>query len=403
MRREMGIMEKVVSRFRLFTFMYWAMILGIAGMYTMYIQQKGFSKEEISIVISVFTLSSLVGQSFIGYLVDKFKNIKKIMIICMSVGLVVGLGLNLATQHWHVYVLIFIWGFFVYGSTSLSEAWTMHALRAYDAQRNFGRVRGFGSIGYGFSGIALGVLLQRYSWTILSWYLIVTTLLTIVIIASINDNYKNNDNIKIEKVTFKEGLNQIIRIKPLVAMVAIIFTYSFVVRGIYSYLGLLVSDLGGGASSLGFTYFFDAAPEIITFFLASKLLTKFHSITLVFAAFVLQIIRLSVILIFNNTTAVMVMGVFSGFAFGLLAASYKTYIYDLAPAKYKASCLSLSESIIGLSGIISAPIFGIVFTKFGMNRAILFGLALEVIAAVLLFIKIIKSKVTRKEVKNIRS
>lgn len=393
----MGIIGKVINKFRVFTFMYWAMVLSMTGMYTMYIQQKGFSKEEISIVITIYTLCSLVGQIFIGYLVDKFKNVKRIMLASIVMGLVVGIGLNFATEHWHIYVLIFIWAFFISGTSSLSEAWTMHALSAYGEQRNFGRVRGFGSIGYALSGVLLGVLLQRYSWKVFSFYIIASVLITIIIMLTIKDNYKIKHAKKSEKVSFKEALNQIFRIKPLMVMVSIVFIYNFVLKGIYSYLALLISDFGGGALSLGFTYFFDAGPEIVTFFLASKLLKKFHSVTLVFAAFVLQIIRFSVILIFNNTIAVMIMGVFSGFAFGLLAASYKTYIYELAPDKYKASCLSLSESIIGVSGIISAPIFGIVFAKFGTVYAILFGLALEVISAIILFISIIKTNVRRKE------
>jgi predicted MFS family arabinose efflux permease len=174
-------------------------------------------------------------------------------------------------------------------------------------------------------------------------------------------------------------------------MIIIMFTYNFAMKGIYSYLGILVGDFGGGALSLGLTYFFDASPEIITFFLADRLLKKFHSKNLILVAFVLQIIRLTVILIFNNAIAVISMGVLSGFAFGLVAASYKTYIYNLAPAMYKASCLSLAESIIGLSAIISAPIFGFVFVRFGTNSAILFGLIINIIAA-LVMVKDVLSK-----------
>lgn len=36
-------------------------------------------------------------------------------------------------------------------------------------------------------------------------------------------------------------------------MITIIFMYNFVLKGIYNYLGVLVSDYGGGAASLGFT------------------------------------------------------------------------------------------------------------------------------------------------------
>jgi MFS transporter, PPP family, 3-phenylpropionic acid transporter len=381
----MVIINKDIKRFRMFMFFYWAMILSVTGMYTMYISHLGFSKKEISIAVTIYTIAGLVGQSYIGYLVDKFRCIKKIIFVSVSMGLAVGIGIIFAKLNWQIYMLLFIWGFFVAGTNSLTDAWCINTLKSYNEQRNFGRVRGFGSIGYGISGAFLGLLLQQFGWRIYQWYIIASIFIILLIIYKMTEKSivesKKLDEEERSKISLREALREIIKIRPLMGMIAIMFVYSFVMRGIYSYLGVLVGDYGGGALSLGLTYFLDASPEIVTFFLATKLLKRFHSKSLILAAFVLQIIRLSVILIFSNALAVMSMGVLSGFAFGLVAASYKTYIYELAPAKYKASTLSLAESIIGLSAIISAPIFGFVFAQFGTSSAILFGLIINMIAA----------------------
>jgi MFS transporter, PPP family, 3-phenylpropionic acid transporter len=384
----MIIISKDIRRFRLYMFFYWAMMLSVVGMYTMYISQRGFSKREISIAVTIYTISGLIGQSFIGYLVDKFGGIKKIIFTSISMGLLVGIGFPFAKLNWQIYLLVGIWGFFVYGINPLSDAWCINILKKYEQQRNFGRIRGFGSIGYGISGVLLGILLQKFGWKIYSWYIVASVIVVLIIIYNmsdkINDELHKQNSGDSSKVSFSEALREIVKVKPLVVMVAIMFIYNFATRGIYSYLGILVGDYGGGALSLGLTYFFDASPEIITFFLTAKLLKKYQSKSLIFVAFILQIIRLSVILIFSNAVAVMSMGVLSGFAFGLVTASYKTYIYELAPSKYKASCLSLAESIIGISAIISAPIFGFVFSQLGTNSAILFGLIVNVIAALVM-------------------
>jgi MFS family permease len=391
----MVIINKDIKRFRMFMFFYWAMILSVTGMYTMYISHLGFSKKEISIAVTIYTIAGLVGQSYIGYLVDKFRCIKKIIFVSVSMGLAVGIGIIFAKLNWQIYMLLFIWGFFVAGTNSLTDAWCINTLKSYNEQRNFGRVRGFGSIGYGISGAFLGLLLQQFGWRIYQWYIIASIFIILLIVFKMTEKTivesKKLDEEERSKISLREALREIIKIRPLMGMIAIMFVYSFVMRGIYSYLGVLVGDYGGGALSLGLTYFLDASPEIVTFFLATKLLKRFHSKSLILAAFVLQIIRLSVILIFSNALAVMSMGVLSGFAFGLVAASYKTYIYELAPARYKASTLSLAESIIGLSAIISAPIFGFVFAQFGTSSAILFGLIINVTAA-LAMLKSVLSK-----------
>lgn len=395
----MVTIRKDIIKFRTFMFVYWAMILGMAGMYTMYIAQLGFTKKEVSITVTLYTICAIIGQSFIGYLIDKFKYIKRIMFLVISMGLLIVIGLLYAKVNWQVYVLISLWGFFLSGSNSIADAWCIDTLKSYGEQRNFGRVRGFGSIGYGLSGSFFGLLLQRFGWKIYHWYLIIAILITLLTIYMMNDSHRMRFNeshaseskVK-EEISVREALSEMIKIKPLIAIIAIIFTYTFVIRGIYSYLGVLIADYGGGAASLGFTYFFDATPEVVTFFLASRLMRKFKSKGLIFAAFLLQIIRLSVILIFNNALAVMLMGVFSGFAYGLIASSYKTYIYELAPAKYKVSCMSLSESIIGISGIVSAPIFGFMFTNFGTNIAIGLGLIIYIILALIMGISLFNEK-----------
>jgi MFS transporter, PPP family, 3-phenylpropionic acid transporter len=384
------IIRKDINKFRVFMFIFWAMILGMAGMYTMYLAQLGFSKKEVSICVTLYTVSGIIGQSFVGYLVDKYKSIRKIMFLVISTGLLVATGLVFAKVNWQIYLLISMWAFFISGSIPLSDTWCIDTLKFYGEQRNFGKIRGFGSIGYGLAGSFFGLLLQRFGWKIYNWYLIIGVLSTLLVIYMMKDshridfNEKHEANNRQENISIGEALWEIFKIRPLILTIGIIFIYTFVVRGIYSYLGVLIGDYGGGAASLGFTYFFDATPEVVTFFLASKLIKKFKSKGVIFAAFLLQIVRLSVILIFNNAMAVILMGVLSGFAYGLIASSYKTYIYELSPAKYRVTCISLSESIIGISGIISAPVFGFIFTKFGTNAAIAFGLIIYVLLAIIM-------------------
>ena len=367
------------------------MMLSMSGMYTMYIIQAGFSKAEISITVSIFTFSSLIGQYIIGYITDRFKCVKKILFISIFISLIGTTALIFLKEGWTINILVLLWGFFAYGTVPISEAWYIDVLKANGDQKIFGRIRGFGSIGFGISGMLLGFLLQSFGWSIYKWYIITSVFLVLLLILTMEDNkelklYKGIGGGKGDEanISLKEAFREIIKNKPLKSIIIVLFTFTFVVKGIYSYLGVIVSDSGGGSLSYGLTLFFDASPEIITFFLASKLLARYRNKGLIFAAFILQIIRLSLILVFNSPTAIMLLGILSGFSFGLLASSYKTYIYDLAPEKYKISCLGLSESIIGFSAVLSVPIFGFIVMKFGGYASIAVGLAINIIAAFIL-------------------
>lgn len=96
-------------------FTYWAMMLSIAGMYAMYIAQIGFSKKEISITVTIFIFAALIGQNVFGYLADRFKCIKRIFLVSISVGIIATIALNFSKQNWFISIIIFLWGFFYMG------------------------------------------------------------------------------------------------------------------------------------------------------------------------------------------------------------------------------------------------------------------------------------------------
>lgn len=364
------------TRFKVFMFTYWAMMLSTVGMYTMYMLQNGFSKAEVSITVTIFTIATLLGQNFFGYLADRFSRVKRILCICTGLGIVTAVALGFVHAHGWIILLIVLFGFLLYGTVPLSEAWYIAALRSNGHQNEFGKIRGLGSIGYAVSGVLLGILLESFGWRIYSGYIAGSLGILLAVLLFMQESggvafYKGTGDL-----SFAEAFREIARIKPLRFVIVILFVYTFAVKGIYNYLGFLVSDSGGGPLSLGFTYFFDACPEVVTFFLAPRLLGKYRSKDLIFVAFLLQILRLVLILVFNSALAIILLGPLSGFAYGLLAAAYKTYIYELAPEKYKISCLSFSESLIGLSAVFSAPVFGLVIMQFGGQVSVALALAL---------------------------
>jgi MFS transporter, PPP family, 3-phenylpropionic acid transporter len=169
------------NQFRAFLFIYWAMILSVTGMYTMFISDMGFTKKEISIAVTIYTLSGLIGQIVIGYIVDKFKQIKNVAAASLFIGLISAAGLLFVKEIWQIYLMLVIWGFFISATYPLTDTWCINTLKEENEQRNFGKIRGFGSIGYGFSGILLGLLLKSFGWKIYFWDIVLGIILTLFI------------------------------------------------------------------------------------------------------------------------------------------------------------------------------------------------------------------------------
>jgi len=152
--------KQEIIKFKIFMFVFWAMILTVTGMYSMYIINIGFSDAEISLAVTLSALFSILGQYFTGYLADRFKCLKKTLLLSISVGLTVPVILMTAKQNWQVFAAIILWAFFVYGSIPLTDAWCIGYLKGCDMLNSYGGIRGQGSIGYGLTGVLFGFLLE---------------------------------------------------------------------------------------------------------------------------------------------------------------------------------------------------------------------------------------------------
>lgn len=367
----------MIRKFRIFMVMYWAMMLCFSGMYSMYIIEIGFTKAQVGLAVTIFVVSAFFGQNVMSHLADRYRNIKAILLIALFIGMAISLLLMLSQEVWFVCMLIALWGFSIRGSITLSELWFMRVLKSGNNLSAFGRIRGFGSIGYGMWGLITGMIIGKLGWGIYPYWTFMTVCMAIasvLLVRNISSNITMENLHGRDKRSFREMLKLISGIKELKRILVVMFLYSFAVSGIYSYLAVLISDFGGGALALGATYLFDASPEIVTFFLTQKLMARYGSKKLIATAIILQIIRLIMISFFNTPTSVMMLGILSGFAFGLVATSYKTYIYELIPEKYKAGGMGFCESMIGTAWIISGPVFGFVIMRFGVVAAVVSAL-----------------------------
>ena len=368
-------------------FLYWAMMLCFSGMYSMYIIEIGFTKAEVGLAVTIFVLSAFFGQNMMGYLADRFKNIKLILLAALFCGMIISLLLLLSQETWYVCVLIALWGFLIRGSIPLSELWFMRILKSGNNLSGFGMIRGFGSIGYGLWGLITGFMLGKFGWGIYPYWTFMTVCLAVGAVFMVRDighSFVPEPSHVHEKGRFLDMLKIMSELKELKIIILVMFLYSFAISGIYSYLAVLISDFGGGVLTLGATYLFDASPEIVTFFLTTKLMVRYGSKKLIAVAILLQMIRLILIFFFNTPSSVMLLGILSGFAFGLIATSYKTYIYELIPEKYKAGGMGFCESMIGISWIISGPVFGFIIMRFGVVTAVVAAIFINLFALMII-------------------
>lgn len=131
----------------------------VVSYFQLYFSHLGFSAAEIGYLYGIGPLISVFSNMFWSMASDKYKTVRKVMIILLGGQFITGVLLANASSFGEVFVLVTLFYFFYYPVYPLSD--TMAITTANKYGRNFTSIRVFGSIGYAFSHSALVMFLAR--------------------------------------------------------------------------------------------------------------------------------------------------------------------------------------------------------------------------------------------------
>src|SRR5699024_2755554 len=164
----------------------------------LYLRYKGLNGTEIGWVLAVGPLASIFAQPFWGYMSDKYKTVKRILLICI-VGLLIS---SILFFQMNTLLAIILMGAIFYFFTSPIGALgdSLAQRRSEDLGISFGTIRMWGSIGFATSSLIVGEVLTRIGIQYMIWpYLLFGTIALLVSFRLVDVNVAS-DPIKIGDV-----------------------------------------------------------------------------------------------------------------------------------------------------------------------------------------------------------
>src|SRR5690625_1889937 len=144
---------------KMLLFSYHAANTIIISFLPLYLENKQFNPVEIGWVLAIGPLASIFSQPFWGYMSDKFKTIKKIIMICI-VGFIL---MSVVFFQMNSLIMIILVGavfyFFATPVGALNDSLAQR--RANHLGVSFGTIRTWGSIGFATSSLLIGALLSK--------------------------------------------------------------------------------------------------------------------------------------------------------------------------------------------------------------------------------------------------
>src|SRR5690625_2637465 len=126
----------------------------------LYLKYKGLSGTEIGWVLAIGPFASIISQPFWGYLSDKYKTVKRMLILSIIGMLVMSITFFNMDSLLTILIIGALFYFFSSPVGALSDSLAQR--RAQDLHISFGSIRMWGSVGFAFSSLIVGEILTKF-------------------------------------------------------------------------------------------------------------------------------------------------------------------------------------------------------------------------------------------------
>ncbi|GAB3043267.1 MFS transporter [Virgibacillus ainsalahensis] len=345
----------------------------------LYLQYKELSGTEIGWVLAIGPLASIFAQPFWGYLSDKYKTVKWILLICI-IGLIIGSTLFFQMN---TLLSIILMGAVFYFFTSPIGALgdSLAQRRADDLKVSFGTIRTWGSIGFATSSLLIGALLDYIGVQYMLLPYLFFGFLALLIVFQLKDV-----KVESEPVQFKD-VGKIIKNKPFLIFLLMILFLTITHRANDSYMGLYITQLGGSEGLVGIAWFVGVLAEAAVFAFAGFWFRKYHPLIFIIAAGILYSTRWFLYAWIEDPIYIIALQFLHGLTFGIFYLSAFEYVTRLIPKLLQATGhLLFFATFFGLSGIIGSLAGGAIMDTFGGGSLYFSMGSLALIGTILLII-----------------
>ncbi|NIK13018.1 MFS transporter [Alkalibacillus almallahensis] len=350
-----------LSPLKLFLFSFYATHTIILSYIPLYLQEGlKLSGTEIGWVLAIGPLAALISEPFWGYVSDKLKTVKRIVVLL----LIILLPVSMVFFNVYSLALILLFAFLLYFFSAPITAFgdSLSQRRADELHISFGSIRMWGSIGFAVSSLAVG---QYLTWTNIEniiWPYLLFGAFALIVAFRLTDAEpaKESVNLKSVKQLFKNG--------KLMTFLVLIMFITITHRTSDSYIGIYIAELGGTESLVGISWFVGVISEAAIFATAGYWFRKYKTLFFIIAAGLLYTIRWFLFGIIHDPWIVISLQFMHGLTFAVMYLTAFDYITRLIPKVVQGTGHLMFHTVFfGVSGIIGSLMGGSIIDYYDAN------------------------------------
>lgn len=254
-------------RLSAFYFAYFAYVGAVAPYFSLYLASLGLTAAQIGVLLSLGSLTRVVGPNFWGWVADRTQRRARIVSATLALGGACFAGFFFVRSFWGLFALLLATGFFSSASMPLTESLTLSHLRG--AVSSYGSIRLWGSVGFIISVALIGYALDALPVANLLWMVLATYALGWTCAIAIPDTAANGGHAEPGPVW------SIVRRPEVAALLGACFLMSLAHGPLYAFYSLYLVGQGYSKAAVGWMWSLGVIAEIMVFMLMPALMPRF--------------------------------------------------------------------------------------------------------------------------------
>lgn len=360
-------MEKgIVLRLQLFIFTLSASNACFSPFLPVYFSSRNLTYSEIGAAFAISAIIGVLFQPLWGYISDKHLNKRRTLFVTMLINMVIILFFMKAVHFQLIISLIIINNIFMCGIGPIMDAYTFDVIEEREGL-NYSKFRVMASAGYAVTNLILGYIIKAFGINIS--FVIYEVLALGGFLLLLTMKYEGKRSLR--KIEIKD-IGVILSGYKQKAFFITVFLMNAALIGGVNYMNELINFTKGDVSKLGLVWFVTCVFEVITFFVAVKLMKKYGIVQIYMMSLFIYGSKFILDYLVSNANFIIAIQVFEGIAFTLFITSSLEYLNENTDAEVRATAMSIYAAFGGFGAFSSSLLGGAMLYR--INPSELYGI-----------------------------
>ncbi|ENH97105.1 major facilitator superfamily protein [Gracilibacillus halophilus YIM-C55.5] len=346
----------------------------------LFLTYRDFSSVEIGMIMGIAPMASIIAQPFFGYISDRYKTIKGLLILLYLAVMAISFSIFFQTSFVVVFLSFILFHFVMSPVAPLLDSMAIKSL-GKNRRGDYGKIRLWGSVGFASTAVLSGPVLDWIG--IEKIYIVFWFLILVVIFLTC---FLKDQNHSSQPVTLT-GVKEVFRTKPFMFFLFLCFLVIIPHRMNDTMLVLHLEGLGASTLMIGLAWSLAAFSEVPVFYYLSSQVMKYNHLFLLGLIALFYSIRWILYATIDSAAWITFLQISQGITFGLFwLVALQTAVHFVPNHLRSTGQALLASTCFGLGGAVGGTLGGSVLDVFGSSSMYFVMAAFSSLAMIGIFI-----------------